>query len=1320
MIPLTLTLGSLNGHAVNKHVVATPASWPLLRCSDSEGWGPLTLSGDNITPCFSSSLTLAVSMFGLAAGVPTLWWLAETTSIESRRQIGWQYWTKMVAVQIVGRPRQWLLELRVWASAALSASLLIVFYVQYLQRARLQRGRPFVTTYWTLLLLAFGTELYSALTRRVYRVDVPSFTFVCIRFGLVSTVVLLAWTISDQTAGQPLEGSEMECPGGRATILSTLTFSWMTPLMRRGYKQHITEDDLWDLASCDTTRTAAQTFQDAWTHEQASRKKRPSLWFALFRGFGTAYAQGILFKAAADVLAILQPHLLRFFILFVDSYRGRRPQPFTLGAALALSMFVVSVAQSLCLHQCFQRLSHVGIKLKSSLVSAIYRKSLRLSNEARGTKSTGDIVNLMAVDSQRVQDVTQFSQHLWSAPLQVALCMQSLYGLLGYSMFAGVVLMIVTIPANGYVTGSMKVLQKQQMKNKDARSKLIAEVVANIKSIKLFAWGSAFADRIRHVRNDKELVTLRKTGALQTVSSFIGSATPFLVACSAFAVRVLVQRKPLTTDIVFPAIGLFKLLASPLTILPAAISSITEASVAVGRLKAFFTADELQSDAVMREDAVHASDEESQPWVLNATVRDNITFGKPWDPDFYAETVKACALLDDLAQLPDGDQTEVGDKGITLSGGQKARLTLARAVYARADIYLLDDCLSAVDQHVGRHLIDEVFGRRGCLKDATRILATNSTPVLSEANSIFVIRDGNIAAQGTHDELRAHGQDVASLIGHPNPPTQVTADSTVGKSAFPDNDNSNGRQLPGDDETSRGSGSRTQGQDVASESRACVHGTERTGRDFPDAEAAAGKHKRSKELTQKGSVTWQVYGDYAKASSLAAVSVYTVSLIGAQAAEIGGNVWLKQWSEANEDPKAEVDAVTYLGIYLAFGLGSAGLVVLQSSTLWLWCSIEPLSDIYRIDQSLPRQFNTLFVNSIKAVFSLAVISAGMPVFVILAIPLAIVYGYMQRYYLGAKRELKRLDGTSRSPVFAHFQESLGGLTTIRAYSQQERFSLESERRLDANMKAYLPSITANRWLGVRLEFIGSIIIFSTAGLALARLSLGSLRLVDYSMRYQPELPLVLRNLNLNFNPGEKIGVVGRTGAGKSSLAMALFRIIEPQNGSIRVDDVDISQIGLCDLRRRLTIIPQDPALFEGTIRENLDPQQQHDDTELWTALGSNLSQGQKQLISLARAILKPSSILVLDEATAAVDTETDSRLQETLRDGIFDGRTVITIAHRLNTIVDSDRIVVLEQGRVVEFDSPAVLMRQKGAFYQLVNEAGLSETLEVATAHDVK
>jgi ABC-type multidrug transport system fused ATPase/permease subunit len=373
-----------------------------------------------------------------------------------------------------------------------------------------------------------------------------------------------------------------------------------------------------------------------------------------------------------------------------------------------------------------------------------------------------------------------------------------------------------------------------------------------MKSIKLYAWGSAFMQKLNYVRNDLELKTLRKIGAAQSVANFTWSTTPFLVSCSTFTVFVLTNDTPLTTDIVFPALTLFNLLTFPLAILPMVITSIIEASVAVGRLTAFFTAEELQADAVILRGAVEEQGDESisvrdgtfswdrygnrnaledinftaakgeltcivgrvgagkssflqallgdlwkvkgqvvvhgatayvaqQPWVMNASVKENILFGHRYDSMFYEQTVKACALLEDFAQLPDGDETEVGERGISLSGGQKARLTLARAVYARADIYLLDDCLSAVDQHVGRHLIDNVFGRGGLLKGKTRVLATNSIPVLIEADYICMIREGKIIERGTYDQLIAMKGEISNLMktaGNQESPQESEASSS--------------------------------------------------------------------------------------------------------------------------------------------------------------------------------------------------------------------------------------------------------------------------------------------------------------------------------------------------------------------------------------------------------------------------------------------------------------------------------------------------------------------------------------------------------------
>lgn len=395
---------------------------------------------------------------------------------------------------------------------------------------------------------------------------------------------------------------------------------------------------------------------------------------------------------------------------------------------------------------------------------------------------------------------------------------------------------------------------------------------------------------------------------------------------------------------------------------------------------------------------------------------------------------------------------------------------------------------------------------------------------------------------------------------------------------------------------------------------------------------------------------------------------------------------------------------------------------------------------------------TASLTHFAAAFTLVVISTSTPVFIALIVPLGALYLWIQKYYLRTSRELKRLDSISRSPIYAHFQESLAGISTIRAYRQTKRFSLENEWRVDANLRAFFPSISANRWLAVRLEFLGSIIILAAAGFAIISVSVGSglsagmiglsmsyalqitqslnwivrqtvevetnivsvervleyarlpseapevisknrppnswpskgaLSFNNYSTRYRPGLDLVLKNVNLSVKSHEKIGVVGRTGAGKSSLTLALFRIIEPAEGDVTIDGISTSSIGLYDLRSRLAIIPQDAALFEGSVRDNLDPGHIHDDTELWSVLdharlrdhvasmtgqldaqiqegGSNLSQGQRQLVSLARALLTPSNILVLDEATAAVDVETDAMLQTTLRSNMFKDRTIIT------------------------------------------------------------
>ncbi|CAM1502994.1 Fc.00g077700.m01.CDS01 [Cosmosporella sp. VM-42] len=1528
--------GSLSGYRplqeLGSSYLSSTGHFKQPLCGNEEGWGPLSPYRYDFTPCFIDVWIAAVSVFGLLIGSLAVWWLLVRKQQHPGPSKNAHFWIKQsllaiiiadvvvqLIIQIINYPNIWFGDFRVWTTALTIVSMGVVFTIQWLEHSRIRYPSGVALFYWLLLLISFAVKLRSLISQQLYETNLPYFITYCIGVGLSLVEFLLEWLWPRNVgpSGYEAIAEEEECPVEYCNVFSQLTFSWMTPMMRYGYKVFLTEEDLWALAKADQTKTTGQAFEDAWNHELEARTNAPSLWIALFNAYGGPYMVAAIYKVGNDISQYIQPQLLRLLIAFVASYGpGGIKEPVVKGAAIALAMFACAVFQTTMIHQYFQLTFVTGMHIKGGLGSAIYRKSLRLSNEGRSSKTTGDIVNYMAVDAQRLQDLTQFAQQAWSAPFQIIICMVSLYNLVGWSMFAGIVVMIVMMPVQGFVARLMKNMQKVQMKNKDSRSRLINEIINNMKSIKLYAWGSAFMNKLNYVRNEQELKNLRKIGATQAFANFTWTTAPFFVSCSTFTVFVLTQDRPLTTEIVFPALALFNLLTFPLAVLPMVITAIVEASVAVGRLTSFLVAEELQPNAITIGPAPDALGEETviirngtfswnrhedknalkdieftaykgelscivgrvgagkssflqsilgdlwkvkgsvevrgtvayasqQTWVLNATVKENIVFGYKYDPDFYEKTIKACALMDDFAQLPDGDETVVGERGISLSGGQKARVSLARAVYARADIYLFDDVLSAVDSHVGRHIIDNVLGPRGLLNSKTRVLATNAIAVLKQASFVTLLKDGEVLEKGTYKQLVAQKglvNDLLKTAGHEDSGSSTEPSSSASSSKTstiiePDSSQAKEEMEEAQEQVPemapiKTTPSKPRSSSMATLRRASTASFRGPRGKLTDEEVAGNsKTKQAKEFVEQGKVKWSVYYEYAKENNIYAVALYMFMLLAAQTANIGGSVWLKEWSERNQDAGSNDHVGKYIGIYFAFGIGSSALTVIQTLILWIFCSIEasrklhermanaifrsPMSffdttpagrilnrfssDIYRVDEVLARTFNMLFVNAARSGFTLVVISVTVPPFIALIIPLSLMYYWIQRYYLRTSRELKRLDSVSRSPIYAHFQESLGGISTIRAYRQQQRFELENEWRVDANLRAYFPSISANRWLAVRLEFIGGIVILSAAGFAVLAVATGTtlspgmvglamsyalqittslnwivrqtvevetnivsvervleyaalpseapeiipdkrppvawpakgeVDFVNYSTRYREGLDLVLKNINLDIKSHEKIGVVGRTGAGKSSLTLALFRLIEPATGHIGIDNLDTSQMGLLDLRRRLAIIPQDAALFEGTVRDNLDPGHVHDDTELWSVLeharlrdhissmeggleakinegGSNLSQGQRQLVSLARAMLTPSNILVLDEATAAVDIETDALLQGTLRSPLFSNRTIITVAHRLNTILDSDRVVVLDKGEVVEFDTPSNLMKKQGVFHGLMKQAGL-------------
>jgi ATP-binding cassette, subfamily C (CFTR/MRP), member 1 len=945
-----------------------------------------------------------------------------------------------LALQIISYGAIWVGDFRSLTTVLTIASLFVIFWVQWLEHSRCRNANGVVLFYWLLLNLALAVKLRSLISQQLYDSDLPYFVTYSIGFGLSIIEFGVEWLMPKKMSAYEALAEAQECPVEYATVFSRLTFSWMTPMMQYGYKHFLTDEDLWALSKDDATRQTGGGFEKAWDYEVQNRKN-PSLWLALFKAYGGPYVLAAVFKLGNDVAAFSQPQLLRFLIAFVASYSGRpgvEEEPVVKGAAIALAMFAIALFQTVMIHQYFQLAFVTGMRIKGGLSSAIYRKSLKLSNEGRASKTTGDIVNYMAVDAQRLQDLTQFAQQLWSAPFQITLCMISLYRLVGWSMLAGIGVMIIMIPINGFIARIMKNLQKQQMKNKDARSRLIAEIINNMKSIKLYAWGAAFMNKLNHVRNDLELANLRKIGAGQAIANFTWSTTPFLVSCSTFAVFVLTRKDPLTTEIVFPALALFNLLTFPLAVLPMVITSIIEASVAVGRLTSFLDAEEIQPDAISLHDATDESGEETvaikegtfswnrhedksvlkdinfsahkgelscvvgivgsgkssllqcilgdlwkvrgqvsvhgtvayvaqQAWIMNATVKENIIFGYRYDSHFYERTVKACALLDDFAQLPDGDETVVGERGISLSGGQKARVALARAVYARADVYLLDDVLSAVDSHVGRHIIENVLGPKGLLSSKTRILATNSIPVLGESDFIVMLKQGEIVERGTYKQLMAMKGQIAELCSSAGPSEPASAVASPNNAGSETSTVIDGEGSSGDSEVAQ-----EQEEEAVEEVEQAEEGLAtlepikpggagpariRTGSGttlrrasmasfsgprgkLGDEENPSAKTRTAKEHQEQGKVKWSVYAEYAKNNDLLAVAVYLVMLLGANTAQIGGSVWLKDWAERNSREGGNPEIGKYLGVYFAFGIGSAILTVIQTLILWIFCSIE--------------------------------------------------------------------------------------------------------------------------------------------------------------------------------------------------------------------------------------------------------------------------------------------------------------------------------------------------------------------------------------------
>ncbi|XP_035876784.1 multidrug resistance-associated protein 6 isoform X1 [Phyllostomus discolor] len=805
-----------------------------------------------------------------------------------------------------------------------------------------------------------------------------------------------------------------------------------------------------------------------------------------------------------------------------------------------------------------------------------------------------------------------------------------------------------------------------------------------------------------------------------------------------------------------------------------------------------------------------------EAWVQSSSVVENVCFRQELDPLWLERVLEACALWPDVGSFPAGVHTQIGEQGMNLSGGQKQRLSLARAVYRKAAVYLLDDPLAALDAHVGQHVFNQVIGPSGLLQKTTRILVTHALHVLPQADWIVVLEDGAIAEMGSYQELLNRKGALVALLDRARQPGDREEGETELTTSTEDPRGSVGSGRP-------------------------VRGPERSLKLIPEKDSAAAEAQTraplgdpdragppaGKDSMQLGRVKAAMYLTYVRAVGTP-LCLYALFLFFCQqVASFCRGYWLSLWADdptvGGRQTQAALRGWVFglLGCLQAAGLlASMATVILggirASSLLFqrlLWDVARspigffeqtPVGNLLNrfsketdiVDVDIPDKLRSLLIYTFGLLEVSLVVTVATPLAVMAILPLLLLYTGFQSLYVATSCQLRRLESARHSFVCSHVAETFQGGAVVRAFRAQGSFMAQNNAHMNESQRVSFPRLVADRWLAANLELLGNVLVFAAAVCAVlskAHLSAGLVgfsvsaalqvtqtlqwavrswtdlessivsveRMEDYArtpkeapwtlptcpaqpppwphggqiefrdlgLRHRPELPLAVRGVSFKVHAGEKVGIVGRTGAGKSSLAGGLLRLLEAAEGGIWIDGVPIVHVGLHTLRSRITIIPQDPILFPGSLRMNLDMLQEHTDEAIWEALetvqlralvaslpgqlqykcadqGDDLSLGQKQLLCLARALLRKTQILILDEATAAVDPGTELQMQAALGSW-FAQCTVLLIAHRLRSVMGCARVLVMDKGQVVESGSPAQLLAQKGLFYRLAQESGL-------------
>ncbi|KAL9441748.1 hypothetical protein AB3S75_020281 [Citrus x aurantiifolia] len=1266
-------------------------------------------------------------------------------------------------------------------------------------------------------------------------------------------------------------GADTVTPYSNAGLFSVLTYTWINSLIALGNKKTLDLEDVPQLDSGNSVVGVFATFKNKLETEAGLGSGLTTLKLikAMFRSVWKDVLLTALVAVVCTLATYVGPYLIDTLVQYLSGKRDFENE----GYALVSAFCVAKLVECLCQRFFVFRLEQLGIRLRAALIAMIYNKGLKLSSQAKQGNTSGEIINFMTVDAERVAELSWYIHDPWLFLFEVALSFLILYKSLGIAsvaaFFGTVIFMLVNVP----LSTVQEKFQNELMKSKDERMKATSEILRNMRILKLQGWELKFLSKTIDLRKS-ESGWLKRCLYTSSITSFVFWCAPTFVSVITFGTCILLK-VPLESGKVLSAIATFRLLQILIYKLPAIVSMIIQTKVSLQRIASFFCLDELQPDLVEKqprgssETAIEIADGNfswdisshnptlkdinlkvfhgmrvavcgtvgsgkssllscilgevpkisgtlklcgtkayvaQSPWIQSGKIEDNILFGKEMDRERYNAVLDACSLKKDLEILPFGDQTVIGERGINLSGGQKQRIQIARALYQDADIYLFDDPFSAVDAHTGSHLFKEVL--LGLLNSKTVLYVTHQVEFLPAADLVLVIKDGKITQAGKYTDVINSGTDFMELVD-------------AHKQALSTLDSIEGRPL-----SEKGSANGENDGTSATDGVVKEVENKEVQNDREDKVAEPKRQLVQEEEREKGKVEFSVYWKYITAA-YGGVLVPFILLAQTlfQILQIASNYWIAWATPASKDIKPRVTGSMLLIVFVALAFGSSFCILARSTLLATagyktatllfnkmhYCIFRaPMSffdatpsgriinrastDQSAVDLSIPALIGSFAFSIIRVLGVIGVMSlVAWQVFIVF-IPVIATCIWYQQYYISSARELSRLVGVCKAPLIQHFAETVSGSTTIRSFDQESRFIDTNMELMDGYSRPTFHVAAAMEWLGLRLDMLSNItfafsLVFLisipkgfidpaiaglavTYGLTLNNLqamliwlacqmenkiisverifqytcipseppleieesrpnhswpSHGKIDLRDLQVRYAPHMPFVLRGISCTFPGGKKTGIVGRTGSGKSTLIQTLFRIVEPAAGQILIDGIDISLIGLHDLRTRLSIIPQDPVMFEGTVRSNVDPLEEYTDEQIWEALdkcqlgdevrkkegkldskvtenGENWSMGQRQLVCLGRVLLKRRKILMLDEATASVDTATDNLIQQSLRHH-FSDCTVITIAHRITSVIDSDLVLLLSHGLIEEYDSPRKLLENKSSsFSQLVAE----------------